>query len=207
MLRRAQCARGPLPPGLSRMAQGTGFLLWPGGVGWSVGRTLRRALPGDAAWAFRGFAVLCAEVAAGAGRFIAPVELLLTRLPAMATAVERCEELLADLARAVAVSLETGFGVSEAWSVSGSVGNATSGWLPLSVGRTTPSNPGRAMWVVNVNARAPARTTHAATTTLPTQSRTTARLPVSSLKTGLVTDTARQFPRYCPRPNTGPRSC
>lgn len=88
MLRRAQCARGPLPRGLSRMAQGTGFLLWPGGVEWSVGRTLRRALPGDAAWELRDFVVRCAEVAAGAGRLIAVVELLLARLPATATAVE-----------------------------------------------------------------------------------------------------------------------
>jgi hypothetical protein len=169
-----------------------------------VGRTLRPARPDEVAWEFRGFAVRCAEVVAGAGRFVAVVELLLTRRPAMATAVERCEELLADLARAVAVSLETRFGVSEAWTVPGSVGCATSGWLPLSVGPTTPSNPGRAMWVVNVNARAPARTTHAATTTLPTQSRTTARLPVSSLKTGLVTDTARQSPVTAPVPTRGP---
>jgi hypothetical protein len=126
--------------------------------------------------------------------------LVVVELPRVATAgdVVRSAELCSDLARGVAVSSKTAVGTSVASTGSGVVVIPTSGWLPLSVGETNPSNPGRAMCVVSVKAIAAPRMTEIVTTTRPSHSRTVARRPVSSVNTGLVKDMARQSPVTAP---------
>ena len=165
---------------------------------------LRPAVLGDAACVLFGLAADCpAEADEVFDGLVFAVELLTARRAATAANVLRGDGLLTMLARVVAGSVARCV-ASEPLTVPGSVGSVTSGWLPLSVGETNPSNPGRAMRVVSVNAIAAPRMTETVMTARPSHNRTVARRPVSSVKTGLVTDIARQSPVTAPALTRGP---
>ena len=135
--------------------------------------------------------------------------LVVVELRRVATAgdVVRSDELCSDLARGVAVSSKTVGGRSVASPGSGLVGTPTSGWLPLRVGETNPSNPGRAMCVVSVKAIAAPRMTEIVTTTRPSHSRNSRPPPGVVGEHGLGHRHGSTVPRNCPRPPTGRRSC
>ena len=157
------------------------------------------------------FAFDCAGLdVAVATRVFTVADPVATGWAAGARAVGGWEGLLTDLPRrrvVVGSGTSVDFCVtSDALIVPGSMGRATAGWFPLSVGETNPSNPGRAMCVVSVNAIATPRMAQTVMTTRPTQSKTAARRPVSSLNTGLVMDNDSAVP-ITPRPDMRRRSC